>query len=269
MPTSKLQLGKEAVIWVKLKFIHPSAIIREAFPNTISTGKLEDCVVLRQDTKKINRREKLLVVFTHPRLNQGENPTELYCVKRYAHVTTEGPKDYLFDAVVDGGGLVEQDAEGGSLAGIQHLLSQQAHFSREEIFEAEGVVEVDDDNLPLPENIPTTTTTTTTGVFNDEWGEVNLCNRKKEGISNTKPSLEFPRDVQPTKVQLFELLFPKDYVIEVFLPTINAQLEKDLVTYGKYLRWVGLWYLMATIQGPKRCNFWSGSPIDLFEGAPF
>ena len=121
--------------------------------------------MLRQDTKKINRREKLLVVFTHPRLNQGENPTELYCVKRYARVTTESSKDSLFDVVVDGGGLVEQDVEGESLAGIQHLMAQQGHFLRNKILEAEGVVEVDDDNLPLPENIPTPNTTTTTDVF--------------------------------------------------------------------------------------------------------
>ena len=165
--------------------------------------------------------------------------------------------------------MVEGDQEGESLSGIQHLLSQPGHFLRDEITEAQGIVEIDDDNLPLPENIPTPNATTTTDVFNDEWGEVNICNRKKEGISDNKASLQFPRDMRPTKLQLFELLFPKDYVIEVLLPSINEQLEKDLVTYGEYLRWIGLWLLMSTIHGPRRRDFWSGSPIDIFEGAPF
>ena len=41
---------------------------------------------------------------------------------------------------------------------------------------------------------------------------------------------------------------------------------REKLTYGEFLRWLGLWFLMATIIGPQRHG--SLSPISAFEGAP-
>ena len=40
------------------------------------------------------------------------------------------------------------------------------------------------------------------------------------------------------------------------------------VTYGEFLDWLGLWFLMGTIIGPPRHDFWSIAPITAFSGAP-
>ena len=40
------------------------------------------------------------------------------------------------------------------------------------------------------------------------------------------------------------------------------------ISYGEFLRWIGLWLLMSTIEGPSRRDF-SPAPISLFGGAPF
>ena len=68
---------------------------------------------------------------------------------------------------------------------------------------------------------------------------------------------------------MFELLFMKDYVEDVILCNINANIVGSRVTYGEFLRWIGIWFLMATVIGPPREAFFSLKPIDPFLGAPF
>ncbi len=42
----------------------------------------------------------------------------------------------------------------------------------------------------------------------------------------------------------------------------------EVVTDGKFLQWIGLWLLMATIQGPTWRGYWSNKPLSRFNGAP-
>ena len=54
-----------------------------------------------------------------------------------------------------------------------------------------------------------------------------------------------------------------------------AQMNKIMVervrvlTYGDFLLCIGLWFMMATIQGFQRHNFWINRTIDTFEMAPY
>ena len=50
---------------------------------------------------------------------------------------------------------------------------------------------------------------------------------------------------------------------------MNKQLQEEHhpVSYGKFLCWIGLWFLMATINGPEHQEFWSLGEIDWFAGA--
>ena len=52
---------------------------------------------------------------------------------------------------------------------------------------------------------------------------------------------------------------------------MNKKLVQDKhrpVSYGEFLCWIGLWFLMATINGPEHQEFWSLGEIDMFAGAP-
>ena len=40
------------------------------------------------------------------------------------------------------------------------------------------------------------------------------------------------------------------------------------MTYGEFLCWLGLWFLMATITGPDHSDFWSLGEVDCCVGAP-
>ena len=69
-------------------------------------------------------------------------------------------------------------------------------------------------------------------------------------------------------LQLFEGLFPKEYLENVVLTETNQHLN-DRLSYGELLRWIGLWVLMSTVDGSDRQSFWSTKAINMNEGAPF
>ena len=56
-------------------------------------------------------------------------------------------------------------------------------------------------------------------------------------------------------METFELLFMKDYLKDVIVSNINKTIEGPRVTYGEYLRWLGLWFLMSTVIGPLHGAF--------------
>ena len=67
------------------------------------------------------------------------------------------------------------------------------------------------------------------------------------------------------------MFFFKNFVVKIIIPQTNLNLQHDKhrpTTYGEFLRWIGLWFLMATINGPDHCDFWSLGEVDCFVGAP-
>ena len=56
-------MGKDAIIWVLAKFIHPSEHIRRVHNNAAATLRIENLKVLRLDRKKIRRKDRDVVVF--------------------------------------------------------------------------------------------------------------------------------------------------------------------------------------------------------------
>ena len=59
--------------------------------------------------------------------------------------------------------------------------------------------------------------------------------------------------------------------MEIIIPQTNLNLQHDKhqrTTYGEFLHWMGLWFLMATINGPDHHDFWSPGEVDCFVGAP-
>ena len=133
---------------------------------------------------------------------------------------------------------------------------------------------VDDNNQPLPENVPTQGETTTTAnqpqIFSS-WEHSGSCFCYLEGGRKNKARLNFNTDVNPTIEQLFEMFFFKPFILEVIIPQTNKCMKEDkhrAVTYGEFLCWLGLWFLMATVTGPDHSDFWSLGEADCFVCAP-
>lgn len=101
-------MGRGAEVTCLTKYLHPSEHIRNKHPNLQSGHRTEGCIVLRQDTKKVNRRDQLCIVVRHDDYKADDGgDIELYGVKQWFRITKEGPADYFFEV----GGEVEEDQE--------------------------------------------------------------------------------------------------------------------------------------------------------------
>ena len=139
----KKRLGTGAKSTVLARYIHPSKRINDVFPNRTHQQRVE--------RKRGKSDKKGCIIFTHLSFS-GE---ELFCVKRWAKVTEEGPPDGFF--VVGGGGLdVETDVE--EAVGVGEIIPDavlHASGRREDVALIKGMgFMVDDNNEPSPENIP-------------------------------------------------------------------------------------------------------------------
>ncbi len=59
-----------------------------------------------------------------------------------------------------------------------------------------------------------------------------------------------------------------NHIKEVILPIINASVSPE-VTYGEFLRYLGLWFLMATTYTSDRRQFWSKEEASPWSDAPY
>ena len=91
--------------------------------------------------------------------------------------------------------------------------------------------------IPLPENYHNVTNEEC--VYED-WGHTGVCHRRQIVAMNQKPSLKVRYNEKLNRVETFELMFMKDYLKDVIVSNINKTIEGHIVTYGEYLRWLGL-----------------------------
>ena len=78
---------------------------------------------------------------------------------------------------------------------------------------------IDDDNQPLPENIPTAIEEqNNTPEFFSSWEHSGSCYRCLEGGRKNKARLSFNSDVQPTIEQLFEMFFSSSLLLQQSSP---------------------------------------------------
>ena len=153
--------------------------------------------------------------------------------------------------------MIDSEIQGENHGGTSDLLTPLL-----------GVVDINDDNEPAPENIPIMATTSS--VISNEWEHMGICLHKQQSIANTLAKLVYPVDTMRNDInlQLFEHLFPKQFIENIMIPTMNWKL-KNAVTYSEFLVWIGLWILMSTVDGLDHCGFWSNKDINIYEGAPF
>jgi Transposase IS4 len=125
-------------------------------------------------------------------------------------------------------------------------------------------ITIDDDNQPAPENEDRTTTTN--NDMYGEWGFDGLCPRRQKGLGRREaqlPSYNGSFDAQ----SLFEHLYPTKWLKEVLIVKTNKRVGGSPLTYGEFLRWIGLWMVMACHKGYTRRDYWSTSAITMYSGA--
>ena len=100
-PTKKTH-GKGATVSCLIKFIHPSQLIRNKYPNPASGQRLQGYITVHQEIKWINRKDQLAIVIHHDNFKEadGETLQELYAVKKHFTIQAKGDPDFFFDVSV-------------------------------------------------------------------------------------------------------------------------------------------------------------------------
>ena len=109
---------------------------------------------------------------------------------------------------------------------------------------------VDDDNDPVPENIPSPIIEDEEApipkVLGDKFGHDGICFQRTSGAQNTKAKVS-GGNLALSRVQVFELFLPKEYIESILIPETNTKIEGPPLLYGEFLQWIGLQLMMATI----------------------
>ena len=173
---AKLWLGIGAKATISLSRMHPKNLILKAYPNQTKADKAEGLIVLSEDLKPIPCEEKLVVVFHHPPKDQQTEEFKCWALHQFVHVTEEGVEAGLFSAE-DGGGENNSGAAEGTNRNLNimdhaenpqenqenvpsevalFLGSETAGMNRHNAALITNICPdmVDDNNQPLPENIP-------------------------------------------------------------------------------------------------------------------
>lgn len=236
--------------------------------------------MIGQDTKAINKVKKAVITFRHDLF-----PNEvLYCCPRFAKVTEEGPASKFFACDVPakesqgqggGGGDKEQEKDkSNNKAGVDiPKMAFNMTGTREDIQLMRGMgFDVDDDNEPAIENI-LTTEQEEVQEEKAKWEWDGLCMRKSKNFHNSNPSLNGVNEFSISSMtysSMFLLLFPMAFVQNVMLPKMNEALEGGfIITYGEFLRFLGLCFFMATCSGFSRGDCFSTTEINCRSGAPY
>ncbi len=74
---------------------------------------------------------------------------------------------------------------------------------------------------------------------------------------------------EKSKLDIFRMCMPEDFIREVILPATNVHLFPRL-TMQEFYKWLGCHFFMSCFQGiDNQDAWWSHQPISMFEGAPF
>ena len=175
----------------------------------------------------------------------------------------EGDPDLFFDAVATS---EETEVATASVVPLPQAIDEEVSGRNDgganDLLNAlNGVVDIDNDNEPAPENIPSPQDDASqhNSILSGDWGHDGICFRRQHGICfqrqlnvpNQKARLHSDLDVHSgsdINLQLVEGLFPTEYLQQVVLVEMNKKLEESL-TFGELLRWIGVWVLMSTVDG--------------------
>ena len=176
-----LFLGIGGKVTILVSRLHPKNLISRPYANYTKTDKVEGLVVVSEGPKLIHHEEKVVIICCHPPKGEFTEEFDCWAIHCFAHATEEGDEEQLFTASNDGG---DNNAGGvGATQSNPNIMHNTTHNNNvkaqtSEVVPAEivqllesnsstldsddaNLVQqilpgmVDDNNQPLPENIPT------------------------------------------------------------------------------------------------------------------
>lgn len=246
LSTCPKKLGQGAILRCYGRFLHPSAKIREKYPNDHKDVAIQNLTSLRLEMKMVDRRTRLCVVMEH-----ADFSVNLYASVHKVKLVQEGPANLRF--------VVAQPTQNALI--LEEAVAADADGNDQQLDTVAGMIQIsqnmtdsaiDDDNEPAPENEPSSAADNSTPIFGS-WGGGTIDPRA--GTRESGPSLKSIDDTKyrdQTPLSLFLLFFPQYYIRDVIISSSNAADEGLHLTYGDFLRWLGLWFLFACFNTSNR-----------------
>ena len=239
---ARLRLGIGAKVTVLVSRLHPKNLISKAYINHTKADKVKGLVVVSEGPKLIRCEEKLVVIFHHPPKDQQMEEFDCWIIHLFAHVAEEGEESGLFTTPNSGGGnnggplgvsqpnpniepttmhttqtttQATDGAQGNDNVPLEIMDMLESNLSGVDSNNAALICNmvpgiIDDDNQPLPENIPSPTDKAPNApqFFTNREHSGN-CYRCLEGGRRNKACLSFNSEVKPTIKQIFEMFFSR------------------------------------------------------------
>ena len=258
---SKPNHGIGARCSVLRKYLHPAILVEQLVPNNIHGVRVSDLLTIREEVRRVKRKEQLCLIFRHPSLDNEE----LHAVKRWVRIDEEGHPDHYF-IPKDLPPVEDTNVEPEPPQKVPAIVGENDSAR----IRALGF-DVDDDDEPVAENL---LPPNPDEVKYHQWGWNGIDYRKSN--NHYEMSAQMKGNVGGeicdfSILDWFLRFLPRQYIANVLIPETNKSLEDtDMpLTFGEFLRWLGLWFLMSTISGVPREEFWSSSDVSMFYGAPF
>lgn len=259
-------LGDGARCSVLLSRLRPSKQVADAFPNSTSTQRLDDLVPLRRE--RVTRRG---LSYESIFFSSASIPNiELSAARRFVVIEEQGPNEGLWEEVannpVPGNPL---PAGGGDVEDIPTPIDDA-------IFNLRGTAEdiamvrnqgfdVDDDNEPVPENIPADdgpTVGNNNGLYEDQsWGWDGIDRRANNGGYEEPSFTNAWSSNNKSFLDLFLHALPYAWLTTVMMPQTMVTMRSvspncNELRLGEFLRYLGIRLLMSTCIGWTKDDFW-------------
>jgi hypothetical protein len=258
------------------RFLHPSKKVAEC-KDYYNKDKIEGLLITGRGEQKLTGGSVKPVIYFRHSSFEG---TVLYCHEKYAKVTTEGPEESAFvlqEGVAQQRNHVARSPEPCRGKEIPADLFHSTSASEDILALRNLGFIVDNDNDPAPENVPEPSASSLSAPSapapsstpyslsdpSQEWKDVYVDTRKADGTSHdimpSLPGLNGKNPKDCTYLELF-LMFLGDALIKnIVLKATNNNLPEGTakISYGEFLRWIGLWILMSTSVGFVRADYWS------------
>ena len=256
---STLRLGEGARCSVLVKNLRPTREVTQRIVNPSPRQRVTDLTAVRRGIITRGASTYETIYFTSPLFPN----LELHAAKKFTVVTQEGHGDRIWSTPLqaDGTPAPAVTDDGG------REITINANDRTDDIarIRAEGF-EVDDDNEALPENVPVAgappVEVNEDGLYRGQsWGWDGIDKRAVAGGGYEEPSFNNSWSPQnKTYLQILTKFLPFAWLETVLLVLTSAALEKENsapLTLGELMRYVGMRFLMSTLQGWSVDEYWN------------
>jgi len=263
-----------------VKFLHPAQYFRDAHRQDYETAKLSDIEVLAlvPGTGALTGGPVLLC-----RHSDVTRPEGFIVSSSSVKVDVAAAQSDRFDwtnpdrsmqeqqaAVVQSAAVpLDIPADSPSLSSRAAPHTQPDTSSTTQPNSITGSEDVDDDTLPLPENLSAPSDADVQVSVAEGWSHPGLCRRIMEGANHNRSAQlkGFTGDIND-ELDVFRHFFPMSFVEEVVIPQTNLAggvvFQRRPLTVREFERWLGCIFVMSLYPATDRAAFWAKEQHPVF-----